>query len=86
MIYTVSNALGATVHDIAANERIDHVLMVNTDTGAVVVCLSPRRLDSTGEVARETICFDSIHKIQGLELMPVMFHCYGRMSSRAVTN
>lgn len=78
MIYNAKNAAGATVFDIDSHTQLNHVLMVNTKTGAVVMARQPARVNHKGKIGRETITFRSIHPIQGNEPYPVMFHCYGR--------
>ena len=81
MIFNGTNAAGSLVMDVDANRRIDRVLMVNTNTGAVVVGTDPYRLNHKGKIDRETIYFDSIYPIFGGSTMPVLFHCYGRRIS-----
>lgn len=83
MIYNSTNAPGSLVVDVDSKQRIDHVLMVNTKTGAVVVAKSPARLNHKGKIDRETIRFESIYPIFGGGAKPVMFHCYGRKRSMA---
>ena len=78
MVYNGTNAAGSLVMDVDANRRIDRVLMVNTNTGAVVVGTDPYRLNHKGKIDRETIYFDSVYPIFGGRTMPVLFHCYGR--------
>ena len=78
MIFNSENAAGALVMNVDTKQRIDRVLMVNTKTGAVVVGKDPYRLNHKGKIDRETIYFDSIYPIKGLEVFPCLFHCYGR--------
>lgn len=78
MIYNGTNAAGSLVMDVDAKQRIDRVLMVNTNTGAVVVGTDPYRLNHKGKIDRETIYFDSVYPIFGGSAAPVLFHCYGR--------
>ena len=80
MIYNAENAAGSTVFDVESRIRLDHVLMVNTKTGAVVLAKQPVRINHKGQIDRETITFRSVYPIQGHEPRPVMFHCYGRQA------
>lgn len=78
MIYNGTNAAGSLVIDVDTKQRIDRVLMVNTNTGAVVVGTNPARLNHKGKIERETIYFDSIYPIFGGRTTPCLIHCYGR--------
>lgn len=83
MIYNGTNAPVSLVMDVDAKQRIDSVLMLNTKTGAVVVCKTPTRLNRKGKIDRETIYFDSVYPIFGGRTSPVLFHCYGRRRTMA---
>jgi hypothetical protein len=81
MIYNFNNAPGSDVYDVESSERIDHVFMVNTETGAVVVAKQPVRMNHKGKIDRETIKFDLIHPIFGGGDAPCLFHCYGHRAA-----
>lgn len=78
MIFTSANATEALVVEVDTKQRIDNVLMVNTNTGAVVVGTNPARLNHKGKIERETIYFDSVYPIFGGRTTPCLIHCYGR--------
>lgn len=78
MLYNATNAAGAKVYDVEAEQQIVRVLEVNTRAGWVKVAPSPPKLDAQGRIAGERIRFRSIYAIQGLEPKPCLFHCYGR--------
>lgn len=79
MLYNAQNARGATVVDMDSGKPLAQVMEVNTRAGWVKVSHRPLRLDAQGRVAGERIRFGSIYVIQGLESMPCLFHCYGRL-------
>lgn len=79
MLYNAQNARGATVVDMDSGKTLAKVLEVNARAGWVKVGHDPWRLDAQGRVIGERIRFGSIYAIQGLESMPCMFHCYGRL-------
>ena len=78
MIYSQANVDRASTYDVDRNEKIEMVLLINTETGAVVTAKQPLRLNHKGKVDRETIHFDAIHPIYGDGIKPCLFHCYGR--------
>lgn len=79
MLYNAKNARGARVVDMDSGKTLAKVLEVNTRAGWVKVHHEPLRLDAQGRPLGERIRFGSIYAIQGLELMPCLFHCYRRL-------
>lgn len=80
MLYNHENARGATVHDVDTGERMERVSEVDTKNGWIKVGFKPHRLTPDGQVLTQRIRFRSIYPIWGGQSMPVMFHCYGRLS------
>lgn len=81
MLYTSANALGAFVTDVEAGRRLERVMSVNTETGEVECCHHPFRIKpGTQDVDTYIERYSSIHPIRGMERLPVLFHCYGRMA------
>jgi hypothetical protein len=80
MIYTASNVMGATVHDVDKLEEFRKVMQIDTDRGEVEIASMPLRIAADGEgIATEVLRFRSIYAIKGLERLPCLFHCYGRI-------
>lgn len=79
MIYTHHNARSATVHEVEARRRIDHVLRVDTEAGEVVRVHQPARPNHRGEIDTYTERFRSIYPIFADSPTPLLFHCYGRI-------
>lgn len=81
MIYTHNNAMpGARVYDVDANTEIGRVMAVNTKAGWVKVIDEPPRLNEHGQLVTRRIRFGSVYHIKGLEPLPCLFHCYGRLA------
>lgn len=78
MLYTHMNTRRAKVVDMDSLSEIRQVLEINTKAGWVKVAQQPFTLDPQGRIASERIRFRSIYPIRGRELLPVLFHCYGR--------
>ena len=76
MLYNHENSAEATVVDMDSGKVLSKVLEVNTWAGWVKVHTT---LDAQGRAAGERIRFGSIYAIQGLESMPCLFHCYGKL-------
>lgn len=79
MLYNAQNARGAKVHDMDASSEIPFVLKLNAGAGWVLVADQPPKVNQFGQVISRRIRFRSIYAIQGLEPMPCLFHCYGRL-------
>ena len=80
MLYTPSNARGATVHDVDTGERIDRVQKVDAKNGWIMVEHDPVRISPDGRhVIGYRIRFRSIYPIFAGQGAPVLFHCYGRL-------
>lgn len=79
MLYTAENARGATVYDVDSMQEIRKVLEVSTSQGWVKVHRHPLQMDSRGWPISDKIRFRSVYAIQGKELVPCLFHCYGRL-------
>jgi hypothetical protein len=77
MIYDPSNARGAAVYDVEANEQLFKVLWIDTELGEVVRHEHPLRVVGD-ELVTYTTKFETIYPIRGSERRPVLFHCYGR--------
>ena len=77
MIYTPDKVAHNTkVFDVMAGRWLDRVISLDTDTGVVVFCASPFKVDSRGHVETIELRFDAIHAISGGGRRPVLFHCY----------
>lgn len=79
MLYTAKNAPRAAVHDVDALQPIERVMEVNTKAGWVKVADHPIQLNAHRHVACRRIRFRSIYAIRGMESLPCLFHCYGRL-------
>lgn len=80
MLYTPENARGASVYDVDALQKLDKVVEVNTRAGWVKVLRRPVLIDPHGKgFVCDRIRFRSIYAIQGDEMAPCLFHCYGRL-------
>lgn len=79
MLYHAQNARGAKVVDMDSGKALAKVLKVNTWARWVKVHHEPPRLNAQGRPLGERIRFSSIYAIQGLESMPYLLHCYGRL-------
>lgn len=79
-IFNASNcAPGASVYDVDAKAKLDHVLEVDAATGEVVRAHMPLRLVGN-EIATYTERYQTIHPIYGDQPTPQLFHCYGRQA------
>lgn len=79
MIYDPTNAAGAKVFEVETMAEIKMVSSIDTEAGEVACFHQPLRLNATHDQAETfTLRFASIYPIQGSEIRPVLFHCYGR--------
>ena len=81
MLYDHSNAQGALVYDMDSGQQIKCVESVDTEQSCVTVFSQPIRIAEDGDtIVTEAMRFRAVHAIQGMELRPVLFHCYGRLA------
>jgi hypothetical protein len=80
-IFTARNAAGSQVYDVDLNERINHVISINTDKGWVECSYNPIRLHPYRDDRVDTfkMAFRTIYAIYGGGNTPCLFHCYGRL-------
>lgn len=69
----------ARVYDVESLQEIKPVMSIDTERGVVVVAEQPYRIEGD-DIATQELRFDAIHAIQGLEPLPCLFHCYGRLA------
>ena len=79
MLFGPDNVMPRTrVYDVESLQEVKLVMAIDTERGVVVVAEQPYRIEGN-DIATRELQFNAIHPIQGLEPLPCLFHCYGRV-------
>ena len=80
MIYTARNSIAARVYDVDTKQELKQVVQIDDEAGVVVVAHDPIRVNAAGnEVDTFEAKYRAIHAIRGVDPLPCLFHCYGRV-------
>jgi hypothetical protein len=79
MIYDLENMLPFTeVYDVDLHKPINYVVSIDTDRAELVCHVWPPKVEG-GELAKIVIRFRAIQDIAYNQVIPSVFHCYGRL-------